>query len=257
MKILEAQNITKIFPGVIALNDVDAAFEMGQIHCIIGENGAGKSTLVKVLTGVYQPEKGKVVIEGEEAAYRSKSFEKVAYVPQEIDLFKHMSVMENLFMPFQKAGFNSMLVNRKQLYQSALPWLEKFQIHAKPNDLVANISISNQQLLQIARAAVNRYFKVLILDEPTTSLTQRETDRLFEVVRQLKSENKTILFISHKLDELSEIGDNVMVLRNGEKVGEAKVKEIDRRWIVTQMSGRQIDEETLFRPKTKPGGASP
>ena len=251
MIILEACNITKSFPGVVALKDVDVAVEKGKIHCIIGENGAGKSTLVKILTGVYQADNGQIKIEGETALYRSKLFEKVAYVPQELDLFKHMSVAENLFMPFWKSGFKKPMVNRKLLEPAAVPWLEKFQINAGPGEIVKNISVSNQQLLQIARATVNKYFQVLILDEPTTSLTQRETARLFEVIRQLKMENKAIIFISHKLDELFEIGDAVTILRNGEKVGESKVKEVDKRWIINKMSGRDIDEEIVFRPENK------
>src|SRR5690554_4131225 len=105
MHILEAHNITKSFPGVIALKDVNVIFEPGKVHGIVGENGAGKSTLVKILTGVYQPNKGEILIEGKEALERSESFRKLAYVPQELDLFPHMTVAENLFMPFSKSGF--------------------------------------------------------------------------------------------------------------------------------------------------------
>lgn len=250
MHILEAHNITKSFPGVIALKDVNVTFEPGKVHGIVGENGAGKSTLVKILTGVYQPNKGEILIEGKEALERSESFRKLAYVPQELDLFPHMTVAENLFMPFSKSGFKG-VVRKDKLYQAARPWLEKFVIDALPSDLVKKISVSNQQLLQIARALVNKYCRVLIFDEPTTSLTLRDTERLFEIIRRLKGENKAIIFISHKLDELFEVCDEVTVLRNGEKVGYAEINEVDKRWIIEKMSGRDIDEKMIFRPQNK------
>lgn len=249
MQLLEAHNITKSFPGVVALKDVDTAFEPGKIHGIIGENGAGKSTLVKILTGVYEPDKGEVIIEGQSTENNNRLFEKVAYVPQELDLFQHMTVAENLFMPFRKAGFKGFIVKKRELFKASYPWLEKFQIDAEPEDLVKDISVSNQQLLQIVRASVNKYFKILILDEPTTSLTLRDTDRLFEVLRQLRKDNKVIIFISHKLDELFEICDEVTILRNGEKVGYSTVEDADRKKIISLMSGRDIDEQEVLRPE--------
>jgi len=149
MRILEAHNITKSFPGVVALKDVSVAFETKKIHGIIGENGAGKSTLVKILTGIYQPDKGEILIEGKEAIdhRNNKLFEKVTFVPQELDIFQNMTVAENLFIPFRKSGFEDTFVNMGKLYRAAIPWLEKFNINVDPNNLVKNISISNQQLL--------------------------------------------------------------------------------------------------------------
>ncbi|MHB8064790.1 MAG: ATP-binding cassette domain-containing protein, partial [Ruminiclostridium sp.] len=128
MKILEARNVTKTFPGVVALDGVDISFELGKIHCIIGENGAGKSTLIKVLTGLHTPDEGEITIQGKDTLSDRKMFKKVAYVPQELDLFKHMTVAENLFMPFSNSGFNSVIVNNKELFKQAVPYLQKFQI---------------------------------------------------------------------------------------------------------------------------------
>lgn len=193
MKILEAKNITKMFPGVIALDSVDVAFEPGEIHAIIGENGAGKSTLIKCLTGVYEPEEGEVMIGGENAMKNKALFEQVAYVPQEIDLFGYMSVAENLFIPYEKSGVKG-TVNQKELEKRAIPILEKFSIPVKPNELVKDISISSQQLLQIARATVHEDYDVLMLDEPTTSLTSRDTKILFNIVEKIKKENKADYF---------------------------------------------------------------
>jgi len=253
MQILEAYNITKSFPGVTALKNVNAAFETKKIHGIIGENGAGKSTLVKILTGIYQPDEGKILIEGKEATdhRNNKLFEKVTFVPQELDLFQNMTVAENLLIPFRKSGFTDTFINMGKLYRAAIPWLEKFKINADPDTLIKDISISNQQLLQVARAFVNKYFKIIILDEPTTSLTMSGTACLFDAIRKLKTEDKTIIFISHKLDEVFDICDEITVLRNGEKVGYSRIKDVDRRWVITKMSARDINEESTFRPKKR------
>lgn len=253
MRILEAYNITKSFPGVIALKNVNVAFETKKIHGIIGENGAGKSTLVKILNGIYQPDEGEILIEGKEAIdhRNNKLFEKVTFVPQELDLFQNMTVAENLFIPFRKSGFEDTFVNMGKLYRAAIPWLEKFKINADPDSLIKDISISNQQLLQVARAFVNKYFKIIILDEPTTSLTMSGTTCLFDAIRKLKTEDKAIIFISHKLDEVFDICDEITVLRNGEKVGYSRIKNVDRRWVITKMSARDINEESTFRPKKR------
>ena len=251
MKILEAKNITKMFPGVIALDSVDVAFEPGEIHAIIGENGAGKSTLIKCLTGVYEPEEGEVLVGGENAMKNKKLFDKVAYVPQEIDLFAHMSVAENLFMPYEKSGIKGK-VNFKELEKRALPILEKFSIPIKPSDLVKDISVSSQQLLQIARATVHEDYDVLMLDEPTTSLTNTDTQILFEIVKKIKKENKAIIFISHKLEEIFSLADVITVFRNGKKVAYSNLKDIDTAWVIKQMTGRELSEnETFYSDKVE------
>ena len=217
MQIMEARKITKRFPGVVALKDVDISFELGQIHCILGENGAGKSTLIKVLTGVYMPDEGAVIIDGKDPIEDPSLFDYVAYVPQELDLFGSMSVAENLFIPFEKSGITDKVVNQKKIEEMARPWLEKFHMTVEPDQLVKDISVSEQQLLQIARAVIHEKSKIIMLDEPTTSLTTADTERLFAVVRELKEAGKGIIFISHKLEEVFELGDVITVLRNGER----------------------------------------
>lgn len=245
MKILEACNITKLFPGVVALDSVDISFEPGEIHCVIGENGAGKSTLIKCLTGVYEPEEGEVLVDGENAMKNKSLFGKVAYVPQEIDLFGYMSVAENLFLPYERSGMKG-IVNQKELQEKALPVLEKFQIPVKPDELVKDISVSSQQLLQIARATVHEDYEVLMLDEPTTSLTTSDTQILFEIVKKIKEENKAVIFISHKLEEIFALGDVITVFRNGRKVAYSKLEEIDISWVIKQMTGRDVDQTQVF-----------
>lgn len=246
MKVLEAKNITKIFPGVVALDSVDISFEPGEIHCIIGENGAGKSTLIKCLTGVYQPEEGSVSIEGKDALKEKSLFQKVAYVPQEIDLFPHMSVAENLFVPFEKSGFKG-LVNQRELEKKAVPLLEQFRIPVRPDELVKDISVSAQQLLQIARATVHEEYEVLMLDEPTTSLTTKDTQILFEIIREIKAKNKAVIFISHKLEEIFALGDVITVFRNGKKVAYSDIQAVDIPWVIKQMTGRELNQEQVFR----------
>ncbi len=245
MKVLEANGITKVFPGVVALDSVDVSFEPGQIHAIIGENGAGKSTLIKCLTGVYTPEQGSVMINGQDALKDKTLFNKVAYVPQEIDLFGYMSVAENLFLPFEKSGFKG-LVNQKQLQEKAIPLLKKFSIPVQPDELVKDISVSSQQLLQIARATVHEDYEVLMLDEPTTSLTTNDTQILFEIIKQIKKENKAIIFISHKLEEIFSLSDVITVFRNGKKVAYSEVEKVDIPWVIKQMTGREFDQNQTF-----------
>jgi ribose transport system ATP-binding protein len=245
MAILETKNVTKIFPGVVALDSINVTLELGQIHCIVGENGAGKSTLIKCLTGVYEPDDGEVIIKGETTKKNKKLFKKIAYVPQEIDLFRNLSVAENLFIPYDRSGFKG-LVSARKLYEKALPVLEKFNIDVSPSTLVKDISVSQQQLLQIGRATMFDEYDVLMLDEPTTSLTIGDTERLFKTIKQLKNENKAVVFISHKLEEVFALGDVITVFRNGKQVAEAKASEVDMVWVVKQMTGREIDKDEIF-----------
>lgn len=245
MAILEAKAITKRFPGVCALDGVDISFESGKVHCIVGENGAGKSTLIKCLTGVYTTDEGSILVAGASTEDNPKLFQKIAYVPQEIDLFKHMSVAENLFIPFERAGIKGP-INKRRLYEKARPILASLGMTVSPDMLVKDIPVSQQQLLQIARATAFEDYEVLMLDEPTTSLTAKDTEHLFAIVDQLKAEGKAIIFISHKLDEVFRLGDCVSVFCNGKKVADAQLREVDIPWIVTQMTGRTLDESEEY-----------
>lgn len=247
MEILKASNITKRFPGVLALNDVNISFRSGNVHCIIGENGAGKSTLIKILTGVYKPDEGSIEFAGQDLNSNTKLFNKVAYIPQELELFEHMTVSENLFMPFSQSQFGKTFRN-KLLYEKSLPIIKKFHINANPDDKVANLSISDQQLLQIAQGIVNQESEIILLDEPTTSLTSENVKRLFTVINELKNDGRAIVFISHKLEEIFSIGDEISVLRNGEKVAHSEIHNVDIPWVVKQMTGKDLDENKSYRP---------
>lgn len=250
MAILEVENLGRDFPGVTALNNVNLAFELGRVHILAGENGAGKSTLVKLLTGAYTPSRGAVRIDGQDPFEHRRLFEYVAYVPQELNLFPHMSVAENLFMPYARSGFSGRYINYRVLNQAARLYLDTFSIEARPEELVRNISIPDRQLLQIARASTNQRMKVLILDEPTSSLTQTEVDRVFKVIGDFKDRNHAILFISHKLDEVFAIGDDYTVLRNGEKIESGRIKDTNEAGLIKAMSGADMKKNEHFRPQS-------
>lgn len=254
MHVVEAKGITKIFPGVTALDGVDLDLVAGRGHCIVGENGAGKSTLVKVLTGVYHADGGTIRINGRDPAVEPDLYKKIAYVPQEISLFPNMTVAQNLFMPFELTGMGGRLLIRPgEMRRAAAELIEKFRIQASPDSLVRHIRVPDQQLVQIARASTVRGYDVLILDEPTTSLSTTETERLFDVVRGIKESGCAVVFISHKLEELYSIGDEVTIMRNGRKVGHSLLKEIDQRGMVTAMAGEDIDVDESCRPALPPG----
>src|SRR5690625_187789 len=201
--LLQATSITKVFPGVTALDAVTFDLYAGEVHCIVGENGAGKSTLIKCLTGNYVPELGDIEVEGNSALSDNELFKQVAYVPQEIDLFADMTVAENLFMPFDRTGITGRITASK-LNRLADPILREYDINARPETVVKTLSVADQQLLQIARAS-QYTAEVLILDEPTSSLTDDDATRVLEVVQRAKSNGMGVIYISHKLDEL-EIG---------------------------------------------------
>jgi ABC-type sugar transport system ATPase subunit len=249
MVLLEAVKITKRFPGVLALDEVDLTIDEGQIHCIVGENGAGKSTLVKVFEGIYNAE-GNLFINGKEMDLKHpKLISDVSFVPQELNLFINLSVAENLFVPFA----NSRVLFSKRKYEKLTnEYIEKFKMKVRPNDTVKYISTADQQLLQIARALSNEA-KIIIMDEPTSSLTRDRIDILFSIIKLLKEQGKSIIFITHKLDEVFELGDVVSILRNGKMVGNAKIGEIDPGWVIKRMTGKEINLSRIYRP-TKPFG---
>lgn len=245
MRVLEAKNITKLFPGVVALDSVDISINKGEIHCIIGENGAGKSTLIKCLTGEYEPEAGTILINGKDANKNRALFDKIAYVPQEINLFGHMTVAENLFIPYEKTGIKG-LISQKTLEEMAVPLLKSFGINVKPNMMIKDVPISAQQLIQIVRASIHKEYEILMLDEPTTSLTTEDTKILFDIIKGIKAENKAVVFISHKLEEIFALGDVLTIFRNGKKVEHARVADVDIPWVITRMTGRALNQNQVF-----------
>lgn len=242
MSLLEASGITKRFPGVVALDAVDLKFERGEVHCIVGENGAGKSTLVKVLTGIYQPDEGALLHDGETPPT-------IGYVPQELNLFENMTVAENMFLPLQGRG----MFRRRALEAAAQSYIDDLNMTCAVDDLVRDISVAEKQLLQIARALASQNSDILILDEPTASLTANEIERLFGIVEELQARGTAIIFITHRLDEVMRLHSVVSVLRNGRVVGNSMGEDISEAWIVETMTGKDMDLSTLYRPRSARG----
>ncbi|MDR0472929.1 MAG: sugar ABC transporter ATP-binding protein [Treponema sp.] len=230
------------FPGVRALHEVNFTLRRGEIHALMGENGAGKSTLIKVLTGVYQMDAGSICIEGNPVIIRSPSEGQkhgISTVYQEVNLCPNLTVAENLFLGNEPrtGGF----INWRKMHDMAAELLQKFNISVPPNDQLDSCSIAIQQMIAIARA-VSVDCKVLILDEPTSSLDEDEVQKLFALMRQLKERGVGIIFITHFLDQVYEICDRITVLRNGELVGEYKVENLPRLQLVAKMMGKDLDD---------------
>ena len=254
--ILELSKITKIFPGVVALNNINLTIAEGEVHVLVGENGAGKSSLIKILCGIYHPEEGEIHYNG--SLYRPhtpfdaiKAGIRVVY--QEFNLLPYLSVAENIF--FEQLPSRAGMVDFKSLYHNTEKLLETVGLDVSPRTPVELLGVAQMQLVEIAKALSSRS-KVLILDEPTATLTSREIDTLFRIITKLKSEGVTIIFISHHLEEVFMIGDRISVMRNGEMAGSHLAKDITIPEIVKLMVGRSMDEEYPFRPSIKPGATS-
>lgn len=247
MAVIEARSIGRDFPGVTALDGVDLSLELGRVHVLAGENGAGKSTLVKILTGADTPSRGIVLIDGADALHHPHLFRRVAYVPQEINLFPHMSVAENLFIPFDRSKTGTWVVSGRNLNREAQRYIDRFKIQAAPHQLVRNVAVSDQQLIQIARAYTNKELQVLILDEPTSALTATEVERVFSIITELRETDHAVVFISHRMEEIFAIGDELTVLRNGQRVGHCKMADIAEGELIHLMSGEEVKINDVFR----------
>nr|WP_119070827.1 sugar ABC transporter ATP-binding protein [Aggregatilinea lenta] len=253
--ILQMRGITKRFPGVVALKDVDLDIVRGEVHVLVGENGAGKSTLIKTLCGVHSPDEGTIAFEGQPYVPRTtldahRAGIRVIY--QEFNLLTYLSVAENIF--FEKLPRRAGLVDYRALYRQARALMDEVGLEVSPKTPVEALGVAQMQMVEIAKALSDES-KVLIMDEPTATLTPKEITRLFKIIRQLKQRGVTIIYISHRLQEIFEIGDRVTVLRNGEKVATRSLSDVTIPEIVRMMVGRHMDEEYPFRPQVMPGAA--
>lgn len=242
--LVKMEHVTKEFPGVRALDNISFDIRPGEVHILLGENGAGKSTLMKILSGVYQPTSGKIYLKGKEYDYLmpKDSYENgISIIYQELSVINELSILENLFvgkLPSKKVAGIS-LVDYKLMNEKAKAVLDKVGIKRSPNTMVEDISISEKQQCEIAKALVSNA-DVIIMDEPTTSLTTSETEHLFKIIHQLKKEGKGIVYISHKMDEIKKIGDRVTVLKDGTYVGTREVKDVSVDDMIKMMVGREI-----------------
>ena len=242
--VLEMRHIYKTFPGVKALQNVDFTLKKGEIHALMGENGAGKSTLIKVLTGVEEFETGEIMIDGCDHRIVNRSPQEaqshgISTVYQEVNLCPNLTVAENLFIGREprKAG----LIDWKTMNKRAAKLLQDLDIHADVTQTIDNYSIAIQQMIAIARA-VDMSAKVLILDEPTSSLDDGEVEKLFTLMLRLKGEGVGIIFVTHFLEQVYAVCDKITVLRNGQLVGEFTTAELPRVQLVAKMMGKDFDD---------------
>ena len=240
--VLKMRNIHKSFPGVRALQGVDFTLCEGEIHALMGENGAGKSTLIKVLTGVYSKDEGEIFIKGNEKAVAIRSPQEaqklgISTVYQEITLCPNLSVAENMYI----GRDSSIYQNWKKMNADADKILQSLDIPAKATQQLASCSIAVQQMVAIARA-VDMDCKVLILDEPTSSLDEQEVEKLFKLMRDLRSKGVGIIFVTHFLDQVYEVCDKITVLRDGQLVGQYEIENLPRVQLVSKMLGKDLDD---------------
>lgn len=251
--LLELRNITKRFPGVVALHDINLDITEGEVHVLVGENGAGKSSLIKVLCGIYLPDEGQIRYSGRQYKPQTpldaiKAGIRVVY--QEFNLLPYLTVAENIF--FEQIPRKNGFVDFKTLYRKTEQLLDSVGLHVSPKTPVELLGVAQMQLVEIAKA-LSSDSRVLILDEPTATLTSREIDTLFAIIQKLKSDGVTVIFISHHLEEVFQIGDQISVLRNGEMAGTHRTQGISIPEIVKLMVGRSMEEEYPFRPEVVPG----
>ena len=249
--IVEMTGISISFPGIKALDDVSFRLFPGEVHSLMGENGAGKSTLIKALTGVYTIDDGTISLDGHEVAFTSPGHAQkagIATVYQEVNLVTNLSVAENIFLGREPRRFG--LINFRRMRADAKRALRTLNLDIDPSSLLSTHSLAVQQLVAIARA-VDVRARVLVLDEPTSSLDQREVEELFGVIRRVRGQGVAVLFVSHFLDQVYEISDRITVLRNGRLVGEYPVAEIPRFDLISAMIGKDLAALEALEKGTK------
>ena len=249
-EVLRVVGIVKHFPGVVAVDHVGFTVRKGEVMALLGENGAGKSTITKIICGAEKPDSGKIIINGEECVFNSahEAMQKgISMVYQELSMVGNMSVAENIFMnrqPVNQLGG----IDWKKLYRDTEALLRKFEINVSPDTLVKELSVGTQQLMEILKA-ISSNPKLLILDEPTSSLTEKETEMMYRVIRTLKRDGCALIYISHKLSEVFDIADSVVVMRDGKYAGDGSVESITENDIIRMMVGREISNVYGCRDK--------
>ena len=247
--ILQLSHISMYFPGIKALDDVHISIRPGEVHALIGENGAGKSTLVKIMTGVYRPSSGTIRYLGKEIQFKSPQEAQqagIAVIHQETSMFADLSVAENIFMGHEPRmkGIGRLpiqAISWKNMYQQSNTLLQNLGMSIDSHTLVKDLSTAERHLVEIAKA-LSQEAKVLIMDEPTSAITIRETEELFTLVKKLRAQGTAILFISHKFEEIFEIADYYTVLRDGRYIGEGSMKQSTEDDLIRMMVGRSIDQ---------------
>lgn len=241
--ILELKGITKIFPGVKALDNVHFQLKQGEIHALMGENGAGKSTFIKVITGVHQAEEGEIFINGEKVEIKNpKDAQKlsIAAIYQHGTAYQHLSVTENIFIGHEKmTKFHT--IDWKQMHKDAKALLERLGSDIDPHSSMGNLTVAEQQIVEIAKA-ISTNAKIIIMDEPTAALSKRECEELYRITEQLRDEGCSIIFISHRFEDMYRLATRVTVFRDSQYIGTWNVDEISNEVLISKMVGREISQ---------------
>jgi ribose transport system ATP-binding protein len=256
--LLEARGIRKHFPGVQALDGVSLTLRTGEVLAVVGENGAGKSTLMKVLAGIYPPDGGELLLDGRPVHFRGVAdalSHGISLIHQELNLAENLSAAANIFLGREHlAGGPLGLLRRQSMDEAASVLLRRLGLNCRPDTLVGSLAVGQRQLVEIARA-LSMHTRILIMDEPTSSLTQSETDRLYEVVDQLRNEGVAVVYISHRLGEVRRLADRVVVLRDGRNAGDLGRAEITHSNLVRLMVGREPSQ--FFQKQAAPASRGP
>jgi ribose transport system ATP-binding protein len=241
-KLLEVSGISKSFPGVQALKDVQFELDRGEVLALVGENGAGKSSLMKILSGIYTKDSGTIRLEGQEVEIDSPKAAQgmgISIIHQEMNLMSHLTIAQNIYIGREPRG--GLFVRERALNRQAAELLNRLGIHLDPREVVENLTVAKQQMVEIAKA-LSFDAKVLIMDEPTSALTDAETETLFALIAGLKKHGTGVIYISHRMDELRRIADRVTVLRDGQYIGSLDRDHLDIPTIIEMMVGRHIEE---------------
>ncbi|NLM11647.1 MAG: sugar ABC transporter ATP-binding protein [Clostridiaceae bacterium] len=240
--LLEMRNISKHFPGVQALDDVTFKVKRGEIHALVGENGAGKSTLMKVLLGIIQPDKGEIILKGERVKIYNPRIALslgLSMIHQEISLVPERTVAENIWLgrepTLKRVGF----LKWSELFSKTEKLLKELDLIINPKQKVSSLNVAGMQMVEIARA-VSYNSDLIIMDEPTSALSEKEVEKLFNIIRSLKEKGTSVIYISHKLDEIFKIADRVTALRDGQYIGTSDITQVDHQTLISMMVGREI-----------------
>ena len=250
--VLSLENITKKYPGVLALNKVSIDFLEGEVHALLGENGAGKSTLIKAVAGAIDIDSGIIKINGQEYHKMTPSLSRslgIEVIYQEFNLVPALSVAENIYLC--EKSENSILFSAKEIEKKAVKVLDQFGVNIDPRSIVQDLSIAEQQIVEIAKA-VSKNVKILIMDEPSAPLSVSEVEMMFKIINQLKKNGVTVIYISHRLEEVFRISDRVSVMRDGCYVTTKNTKETNRQELINLMVGRELKES--YPPRKNPPG---
>ncbi|MCX6041469.1 MAG: sugar ABC transporter ATP-binding protein, partial [Caldilinea sp.] len=239
--VLVMEHISKAFPGVQALSDVQLAVRRGTVHALLGENGAGKSTLMKVLIGMYLPDQGEITFLGRRVKIESTQQALrmgISMIHQELSPEPYMTVAENIFLGREPLGRWG-LIDKKKMVADTRALLERLEIDIDPNTVMRTLSVANTQMVEIAKA-ISYESRLIIMDEPTSAITDREVAHLFRMIRALKAKGVAIIYITHKMDEVFQIADEITVFRDGQHIATVRAADTDRNSLIAMMVGREL-----------------